>query len=746
MIYDYNINQYAEKEISISATGKLKIIRGINELLVDFIGKDALKLSLNSNMYKLYDAISQPQDGELMTRVLLLRDVIETLNKTESISDIVQSVYLYMEDANYIISTNYGASHTDDFIDTSWLVQYKAADNAEWLPSRIPTNAVQIPRASQEAGSPMDYVTSFLFPLNNYTTQLRGAILINLSEKKLSRMINSNSENEGQIYIIDRSGVVISHPNPQLIGQNLSNQPVISQILESDRTEGYFTEKSGKDRSLISYYKSDVNNWLYIGTHSLDFLALKAKELRTSLLYLFGMLLVLEVAVIYLILKRLYSPVRQLVQSLKDASKVNLNYSGNEFVILSRAFEEITKQEEQLFSAIEKNKQTMRDQALKGILSGKQQPELAELRLMNISLSGSRFVCVLLAIDRYERFRNAFASNHQSYLKSAILKMFCDAVQEPLESTGVILDGGRIALILSVHSIPMTQLRTDLQSIANSLQQEISQLMDITITVAHGNIHEGWTGIEASYKEAAAAARKRLLAGWNSILWYEEKNAPLPKAYYPVMKENAIFNQLQTASMEGVEKAINELIAELRKMSHLSVDHIYLILNQFIAATIKYASDASMNVSELEIKANTHIYQQLLDYETLDEINQWFIFLFGKLHEHIHANKLEKTDYMSSVMLYINQNYRSDIDLAELADKMGVSYSQLRRRFQSETGENMLVYINKLRIAEAKELLCQKSIPIIQIALKLGYNNEQSFNRFFKKFEGITPGEYRRVK
>jgi AraC-type DNA-binding domain-containing proteins len=42
-------------------------------------------------------------------------------------------------------------------------------------------------------------------------------------------------------------------------------------------------------------------------------------------------------------------------------------------------------------------------------------------------------------------------------------------------------------------------------------------------------------------------------------------------------------------------------------------------------------------------------------------------------------------------------------------------------------------------------MLRQTNTDINDIALSLGYNNHQSFNRFFKKFEGITPEECRKL-
>jgi AraC-like DNA-binding protein len=77
---------------------------------------------------------------------------------------------------------------------------------------------------------------------------------------------------------------------------------------------------------------------------------------------------------------------------------------------------------------------------------------------------------------------------------------------------------------------------------------------------------------------------------------------------------------------------------------------------------------------------------------------------------------------------------------------VGLSYSHVRKIFHDETKDNIVNYINKLRIEEAKRLLRETDQTINEIALSLGYNNNQSFNRFFKKYEGVTPGEFRNIK
>ena len=51
-------------------------------------------------------------------------------------------------------------------------------------------------------------------------------------------------------------------------------------------------------------------------------------------------------------------------------------------------------------------------------------------------------------------------------------------------------------------------------------------------------------------------------------------------------------------------------------------------------------------------------------------------------------------------------------------------------------------YLNKFRIEASKDLL-KSNKTVIQIALEVGFGNDITFRRLFKKCLGVTPGEYR---
>lgn len=80
-----------------------------------------------------------------------------------------------------------------------------------------------------------------------------------------------------------------------------------------------------------------------------------------------------------------------------------------------------------------------------------------------------------------------------------------------------------------------------------------------------------------------------------------------------------------------------------------------------------------------------------------------------------------------------------------LAEKIGVSRSGFAKRFMDLVGEPPMQYVRKWRFQVAEGWLKETDLPIAEIAEKLAYESEASFNRAFKKFKGMTPGAVRRA-
>lgn len=92
---------------------------------------------------------------------------------------------------------------------------------------------------------------------------------------------------------------------------------------------------------------------------------------------------------------------------------------------------------------------------------------------------------------------------------------------------------------------------------------------------------------------------------------------------------------------------------------------------------------------------------------------------------------------------YIEQNISEQIDLAEMAAKVGLSKFYFARLFQTEIGESYYAYFKRVRMHNAACRLKWTNQSIYEIAIAYGYGSNAAFTRAFHAFFGVSPTEYR---
>ena len=107
------------------------------------------------------------------------------------------------------------------------------------------------------------------------------------------------------------------------------------------------------------------------------------------------------------------------------------------------------------------------------------------------------------------------------------------------------------------------------------------------------------------------------------------------------------------------------------------------------------------------------------------------------------AGKQDVSAVVQKVKRIIQNRYNEDISLDMLAEEVGFAPAYLSYIFKKETGENIVKYITDYRMEQAKRLLDEGALKIVQIAKQCGYDNQSYFNRLFKNAYGITPKQYR---
>lgn len=100
--------------------------------------------------------------------------------------------------------------------------------------------------------------------------------------------------------------------------------------------------------------------------------------------------------------------------------------------------------------------------------------------------------------------------------------------------------------------------------------------------------------------------------------------------------------------------------------------------------------------------------------------------------------------YVQSAMLYILNNFRSEINLSEVAKYVCLSPSYLSSVFSKEAGMHFKEYLNSVRFDYACKMLKYSDMNISEICFECGFDDYANFSRSFKTRFGISPGQFQK--
>lgn len=98
---------------------------------------------------------------------------------------------------------------------------------------------------------------------------------------------------------------------------------------------------------------------------------------------------------------------------------------------------------------------------------------------------------------------------------------------------------------------------------------------------------------------------------------------------------------------------------------------------------------------------------------------------------------------VKNALAFMKENYAEKLRLADVADSVYVSQWHLSKLLNKYTGQNFSELVNHVRMEKAKELLCDPSLRISDVAEEVGFLDMAHFSRVFKKLAGVSANEYR---
>jgi PAS domain S-box-containing protein len=215
--------------------------------------------------------------------------------------------------------------------------------------------------------------------------------------------------------------------------------------------------------------------------------------------------------------------------------------------------------------------------------------------------------------------------------------------------------------------------------------------------------------------------------------------------YFPVEKEQ----QLITAVIAGQSALVQELLRDIIEQNRLEDSNYQKLLalhTQFLQSAGKILAQAPVqdaNASESPLLQTFRAAAPETPYELRERLNEVFRQL---LTFYSRQDKKQADVLVKKLFRYLERHYANpNLCLDSIAEAFNLNSSYLSRYFKEQTGMNYVEYLAMLRIKKAKTLLVAYPRQTIDaVGMQAGFSGKATFIRTFKRFEGVTPGTYRK--
>lgn len=154
-----------------------------------------------------------------------------------------------------------------------------------------------------------------------------------------------------------------------------------------------------------------------------------------------------------------------------------------------------------------------------------------------------------------------------------------------------------------------------------------------------------------------------------------------------------------------------------------------------------YISSIDMNFEKVGYESARLLDRQLKG-ETIKEMKT-FIPPLGLIARDSTDTFAIKDSAVKMAMRFIADNIKSNINVSDVVATVPISRRTLELRFNNTIGHTIIGEINRLRIISMKRLLLESEMKLNALYIQTGFSSPKHMRRIFKRYTGMTPGEYR---
>lgn len=299
--------------------------------------------------------------------------------------------------------------------------------------------------------------------------------------------------------------------------------------------------------------------------------------------------------------------------------------------------------------------------------------------------------------------------------------------------------GNRLVLFLSFEQEKVRyEERVEIITRTRNMIHKLENSMDVKCRGGIGSV-KPLSGIRGSYKEALKSLRE----GDSHVVHITD--IPAVSDYdgeYPLDLENRYLERGIKADRDGALSCANEFFdwmlmhdGDVRANIEVKILELVMRLERraFEAGNMRYG-----------FRYRENYLRELRDAADAEGLRRWFLNKTREICENISTSREKEYENVASrVRGYIDENYAKDISLDDVSRMVDISPYYFSKLFKQEVGENFIEYVTRTRIKHARRFLEDSRYSIKEICVMSGYSDPNYFSRIFKKYEGMTPSEYR---
>lgn len=288
----------------------------------------------------------------------------------------------------------------------------------------------------------------------------------------------------------------------------------------------------------------------------------------------------------------------------------------------------------------------------------------------------------------------------------------------------------------AIFVVPDGKSESACQEYICSIKRKFKKIIKAPVFIASCRKAEKRKNLPLLYEQAAKNLDYRFYFWEKGDLPYEEMENLERKRKKDYCYQ--VPQRLEFLDLEGAEA----LIKDCREKLYLYMPEEEFINKSFLGIYQEFQRRA------LRWEKDLGAFDYFEELEKRVSIEEKTDFTRSLLREEWKTNIIQYRGSSKEIMRaieYIHRHYWEELSLKQLADYVGFSENYFSNLFKQEIGENLTMFVNKVRIEQAKALMRQDCKKSYEIGQKVGYQNTTYFSTMFKKITGMSITEYKKT-